>query len=193
MIIAAIDEVGRGPIAGPVVAAAVILDKEHIDKELYDALRDSKQLGKSKRALLARELLRCVPYGIGAVSSRLIDRMNILQATLLAMQRAWHRLPLKPQLTLIDGIHAPDLPCATRTIIKGDQKNKAIAAASIIAKVTRDRLMTKLSVRYPDYQWQRNAGYPTVAHRTALARGLSPHHRLSFRSCQMPDKLRDTG
>ncbi|MBC6444876.1 MAG: ribonuclease HII [Alphaproteobacteria bacterium GM202ARS2] len=183
MIIAAIDEVGRGPIAGPVVAVAVILTKKALPNELYDAIRDSKQLNSRTREQLAQELMRHVPYGIGAVSSRLIDRLNILQATLLAMQRAWHRLPLKPQLTLIDGTHAPELPCATRTIIKGDEKDKGIAAASIIAKVTRDRLMTRLSARYPAYQWQRNAGYPTVAHRAALAEGLSPHHRLSFRPC----------
>ena len=184
MIIAGFDEVGRGAIAGPVVAAAVIL-RHDTPAETLASIQDSKTLPPSTRRSLATILMHNMPYAVGAASTATIDASNILQATLLAMQRAWQHLPLKPDKALIDGIHTPPIPCQTIPIIKGDQKEKAIAAASIIAKVTRDAIMHRLHQRYPHYGWQNNVGYPTQEHRRALQMyHLSPHHRRTFASCQ---------
>lgn len=176
-ITAGIDEVGRGPLAGPVMAAAVVLLKP------MEGLADSKTLTPKRREMIAQTLKRSddALIGLGAASVGEIDKLNILGATMLAMQRALARLPILPDLALIDGNRAPVLPCRAITVVGGDRKVPAIAAASIIAKVTRDRLMMRLDRRYPGYGWSRNAGYPTTEHRRALQHlGINRHHRLSF-------------
>ncbi len=175
--VAGVDEAGRGPWAGPVVAAAVILAPERVP----DGLDDSKRLTARRRAALAAELFACARIGIGAASVAEIDRLNILQASLTAMRRAVAALGVVPDWALIDGTTAPELACPARAVVKGDRRSLSIAAASIIAKVTRDRLMARLAVRYPDYGWERNAGYGTRHHRETLDLvGISPHHRKSF-------------
>lgn len=176
-IIAGVDEVGRGPLAGPVLAAAVILVKP------LDGLADSKKLSPARRRELAGILTRDpgIAIGLGAASVAEIDHYNILQASLLAMTRAVQKLHIRPDLVLVDGNKAPDLAYPVKTIVGGDALIPAISAASIIAKVTRDRLMLQLDHRYPGYGWQRNAGYPTVEHRAALmSLGVTCHHRTSF-------------
>jgi ribonuclease HII len=176
-LVAGLDEVGRGPLAGPVVAAAVVLRRP------LSGLSDSKTLSAPTRLALCQALLRegAALVGIGAASVAEIDRLNILNASLLAMRRALLRLPSAPVLALVDGNRAPNLPCPARTVVGGDRLVPAISAASIIAKVTRDRLMQRLDRRYPGYGWHANAGYPTAAHRAALQTlGISIHHRRSF-------------
>ena len=176
--IAGIDEVGRGPLAGPVVAVAVVLP-DGFSTELLD---DSKQLSAARRAVV-NSLLRGtagVEIGVGAASVGEILRLNILQANFLAMRRAVARL-LPVDLALVDGNAAPGLDCPVRCIVGGDGSEPAISAASIIAKVLRDRLMARLALRYPGYGWERNAGYGTPAHLAALrALGPTPHHRAGF-------------
>ncbi len=172
-----VDEVGRGPLAGPVVAAAVILDAARIPS----GLDDSKKLKAARREVLFKELSASADIGIGAASAREIDHLNILGATMLAMRRAVLALPVPPAMALVDGNRAPDLPCPVETVVKGDGRSLSIAAASIIAKVTRDRAMHALHHRYPAYGWDSNAGYPTPAHLSALEQhGPCPHHRRSF-------------
>ena len=172
-----IDEAGRGPLAGPVVAAAVILDPT----TMPDGLDDSKRLAARRREQLAGILERVACVGIGLATVDEIDRLNILHATMLAMRRAAGALAVAPRTALIDGNRAPDLGCATRTVIKGDQRSLSIAAASIIAKVHRDRLMANLDAEFPVFGWAKNVGYPTPEHRAALARfGPCAHHRTSF-------------
>ncbi|MHA1108748.1 MAG: ribonuclease HII [Alphaproteobacteria bacterium] len=184
--VAGIDEAGRGPWAGPVIAAAVILNADRLPGGLLAAIDDSKRVAAAKRADIATALWTAVPtggarIGVGGASARQIDRDNVLAATLTAMARALAALGAPPALALVDGNRAPDLPCAVRTVIKGDSLSLSIAAASIIAKVTRDRIMTRLAIRYPAFAWERNAGYGTPAHKAALARhGPTPHHRFSF-------------
>lgn len=179
-IVAGVDEVGRGPLAGPVVAAAVILDPANLPREL-DGLDDSKALSAEARAHYLTVLRRVAIIGIGAASVDEIDRINILQASMLAMARAVGRLSRLPDVALIDGNRAPKLACRAVTLVKGDAISLSIAAASVVAKQTRDRAMVQLDARYPGYGWARNAGYPTAAHRAALdVIGLTCHHRRSF-------------
>jgi ribonuclease HII len=172
-----VDEAGRGPLAGPVVAAAVMLDARRVPA----GLADSKKLAPARREELARALAICAQIGVGAASVAEIDRLNILQATLLAMRRAVAALPHPPDHALVDGNRLPDLPCPASAIVRGDERIASIAAASIVAKVVRDRLMRLLARRYPVYRWENNKGYGTADHLAALARfGASRHHRLSF-------------
>jgi len=180
--VAGIDEAGRGPLAGPVIAAAVVLDMARLPRRIARRIDDSKQLPAAEREELF-ELVR--PYaaiGVGGASVTEIDTINILRATLVAMGRAVARLPVRPAIALVDGNRAPDLPCEVRMIIDGDALSLSIACASIVAKVTRDRLMTLLARQHPGYGWEHNAGYGTEEHRQALVHlGLTPHHRRSFR------------
>jgi ribonuclease HII len=178
-LIAGVDEVGRGPLAGPVLAAAVILPRP------LKGLADSKTLCAEERERLAVLVRAHGRIGIGAASVAEIDRINILRASLLAMRRAVLRLGCVPDLALIDGKHAPDLPCPVETIVDGDALVPAISAASIVAKVTRDRLMRRLAARYPGYGWETNVGYATTAHRAAIWQlGACCHHRRTFASVQ---------
>ncbi len=173
--IAGVDEVGRGPLAGPVVACAVVL------REIPGGLADSKTLTAPRREALAARIVRAGWVALGAASVREIDRLDILRASLLAMRRAVLRLPLRPARVLVDGRHAPELDLPVECIVRGDARVPAIAAASIVAKVLRDRLMAKLAARHPGYGFERHAGYPTAMHREALRRfGPCPHHRRSF-------------
>jgi len=174
---AGVDEAGRGPLAGPVVAAAVIL----IRKNDLPGLNDSKKVIPKIRERLFREIARQAVVGIGVVDEKQIDALNIYQATRLAMKRAVLALNRTPDLLLIDGNMKLDLPLAQRAIVKGDQKSASIAAASIIAKVFRDAWMLHLDKLYPEYRFKEHKGYPTPAHLTCLQReGPSPVHRQSF-------------
>ncbi len=177
LIIAGVDEVGRGPWAGPVVTAAVIPGK-NFD---CNGIQDSKKLSPQKREDLAERIRQQADVSIGSASVSEIDDLNILQATFLAMRRAVEGLSQSPGLVLVDGNKAPDLPCPVQTVIKGDQISASIAAASIVAKVERDRLMSKLAEDYAGYGWERNKGYGTREHRDGLeSHGITPHHRRSF-------------
>ena len=179
--VAGIDEAGRGPLAGPVVAAAVILEPEAVAAGLFRGLDDSKALSPVRREELFDALRRGARIGLGAASAREVDARNVLRATMRAMQRAVAALGVTPDLALVDGDRAPELPCPARPMIGGDGRALSIAAASVAAKVTRDRIMTALAARYPGFGWERNAGYGTAEHRRALRRlGATPHHRLSF-------------
>ena len=180
-IVCGIDEAGRGPLAGPVVAAAVVIDRAKLKRKLARAIDDSKVLTREVRVDLYGQIRACAAVGIGAASAAEIDRINILQATLLAMARALVALRLAPDLALVDGNVAPKLPCPVKTVVGGDGISLSIAAASIVAKVTRDLAMTRLAQRYPCFGWETNVGYSTEAHFRALDRlGLTPHHRRSF-------------
>ena len=180
--VAGIDEAGRGPWAGPVVAAAVVFDADGPPPRLSAMITDSKLLSAEQRATLQPAILACADATVGIASVAEIDSMNILQATLLVMRRAVARLAEVPDLALVDGNLAPRLPCPVRTVVSGDRKSLSIAAASIVAKVTRDRLMARLAADYPGYGWGRNAGYGTAEHQAGLARlGPCMHHRRSFR------------
>ena len=174
-----VDEVGRGPWAGPVVTAAVILDPAHLPK----GLNDSKKLSPSKREALFDEITKSAVTAIGIASVSEIDDINILQATFLAMRRAVSGLQTTPAFALIDGNKIPPgLPCDAQAIVNGDGRSLSIAAASIIAKVTRDEMMRNLATQYPGYGWETNMGYGTKAHQAGLARlGVTPHHRVSFK------------
>ena len=176
-----VDEAGRGPWAGPVVAGAAILDITTLPESLKSGLDDSKKLKSGKRAELFQALQDSAHLGVGIASVEEIDQMNILQATLTAMRRAVENLGVNPALVLVDGNRAPDLVCPVRTVIKGDGLSLSIAAASIVAKVTRDRIMADLAEIHPGYGWDRNAGYGTAEHQRALADlGVTDHHRRSF-------------
>lgn len=181
--IAGIDEVGRGPLAGPVVAAAVILPRdERLPDVLVNELNDSKKLSAKKRDRLFEVIMGCAEVGIGAASVREIDQINILQATYVAMRRAVERLDRVPDQALVDGNRDPGLPCTVETVVKGDSKSLSIAAASIVAKVVRDRAMARLAVRYPFFGWEGNAGYGVKKHMLGLDEvGPTPHHRRSFK------------
>jgi ribonuclease HII len=176
--VAGLDEVGRGPLAGPVVTAAVILDPE----KPITGLADSKALSEKKREALFDEIIeKAKAWSIGRAEVDEIDDINILQATMLAMQRAVAGLSLQPGHVLVDGNRCPKLPCTAEAIIKGDGKIPAISAASIVAKVTRDREMVLLDAEYPGYGLAGHKGYPTKAHMAALKDlGVTPIHRRSF-------------
>lgn len=180
-IIAGVDEAGRGPWAGPVVAAAVILSGQTPPRPL----RDSKKCSFNKRLVLYQWLIHdggAQAYAIRASSARVIDHHNIRQATLNAMTKCVMALSLQPHCVLIDGIDTLPLPYDNRAIIGGDDSEPAIAAASILAKVMRDHLMTRLAKRYPHYDWESNKGYGTSDHKEALQRhGATPHHRMAFK------------
>lgn len=183
--VAGVDEAGRGPLAGPVVAAAVVFLAPP-PEALAALIDDSKRLRPVQRdaafaAIRAAVRDGAAEIGIGAASAAEIGAINILRATHLAMARALARLPCPPDLALVDGNAPPPLPCAVRCVIGGDARSLSIAAASILAKVVRDRAMTRLDPRWPGYGFARHVGYPTAAHRAALARlGPSPHHRRGF-------------
>jgi ribonuclease HII len=175
--IAGLDEVGRGPLAGPVVAAAVVLDPDNIPA----GLADSKALTAARREALFPEILATSQVGIASISHAAIDTINIRQASLLAMCRALAALPCTPDMALVDGNDPPDLPCPVQTVVKGDAQIASIAAASIVAKVVRDRMMRRLGPLFPVYGFHTNVGYSTAGHLAALAkRGPSPFHRRSF-------------
>ena len=177
-LLAGVDEVGRGCLAGPVCAAAVILDPERP----IDGLADSKTLSPARRNLLARQIRdRALGFALGSASVEEIERLNILHASLLAMRRAVIGLSPVPQQVWVDGNRVPDLPMPARACIGGDQSVPSIAAASILAKVCRDRLMTWLAAECPGYDFARHKGYGTAAHLQALGRlGVSRHHRRGF-------------
>lgn len=174
-----IDEAGRGPWAGPVVAGAVILDPLNIP----EGLNDSKKLTAKRRDALFDAINETALVGIGIATVEEIDEINILQATFLAMRRAAEALSQRPSYALIDGNKVPpNLICEAQAIVKGDGRSLSIAAASIIAKVTRDRIMVTLAQQFPGYGWERNAGYGVKAHQEGLNRlGVTPHHRVSFK------------
>lgn len=181
-LVAGVDEVGRGPLAGPVVAAAVMFSSGMPDV-LAERLDDSKKLKPATRQQLYDILLQTpdILIGVGAASVTEIERHNILRASWIAMQRAVARLPRRPELVLVDGNAAPRFGCPAQCVVGGDAISLSISAASVVAKVVRDRLMTRLSRRWPTYGWERNAGYGTAIHRAALeVDGVSPHHRLAF-------------
>ncbi len=173
-----VDEAGRGPWSGPVVAAAVILDVGNIP----GGINDSKKLSPRRRDEIFNAIRQTSHVGVGIVDVGDIDRLNILQATFLAMRSAVASLEFSPAIALIDGTGKPGLACEMQTLIKGDQRSLSIAAASIIAKVTRDRIMADLALQFPHYGWERNKGYGTQAHRAGLAsHGVTIHHRRSFK------------
>ncbi len=181
-VVAGIDEAGRGPWAGPVVASAVILDAATLPASLRDGLDDSKRLKAARREDLLAALRGSARIGVGRAEVAEIDTLNILRATLLAMARAVAELGARPGLALVDGTHAPALACPVQCVVKGDTRSLSVAAASIVAKVTRDAIMAELARAHPGYGWERNAGYGTAEHKSALERlGVTPHHRRSFR------------
>lgn len=177
-VIAGVDEVGRGPLAGPVTAAAVILDPLNIP----DGMNDSKKLSAKKREGLFDQIMATAQVSIVHVSVEEIDEINILQASLIGMVRAVDGLGHCPDHVLIDGNKIPKgLTIPATAVVKGDAKSLSIAAASIVAKITRDRLMHELANQFPGYGWEKNAGYPTKIHQEALVKlGVTPHHRRSF-------------
>ena len=178
-LIAGVDEVGRGPLAGPVTAAAVILDPARVP----EGLADSKQLTEKRRNALYDEIFAVATVSIAHASVEEIDQINILRASHLAMERAVAGLALAPDHLLIDGNMIPrGLAVSAEAIVKGDARSLSIAAASIVAKVCRDRLMVDLAQQHPGYGWEKNAGYPSPAHKEALQNlGVTPHHRRSFK------------
>ena len=177
--IAGVDEAGRGPLAGPVVAAAVVLDLASVP----EGLKDSKLLTAKKRSALFEMILTCAEVGVGLASVAEIDEFNILRASHLAMNRAIAELDVAPDHVLIDGNLVPrDLTLSATAVVKGDSLSLSIAAASIVAKTRRDAIMWDLAQQYPGYGWERNQGYPTKCHKEALRNlGVTPHHRRSFK------------
>lgn len=180
--VAGIDEAGRGPWAGPVVAAAVVLDPERIPP----GIADSKALDEDAREAVYARIVAEAGWAVGIADVARIDRDNILQATLWAMAQAVRGLPVAPRLALVDGNRAPALACAARTIVRGDARCLSIAAASIVAKVTRDRIMRDLARSLPRYGFERHKGYGTPEHKRAIDRlGVSAQHRRSFKPIQL--------
>ena len=183
-VICGVDEAGRGPLAGPVYAAAVILPYG----EEMNGLNDSKKLTERQRNLLYEQIReRAVSFAVSSASEREIDELNILNAAMLAMRRAVASLSVQPELALVDGNRDPGLGVRTRTIVKGDARSASIAAASILAKVERDRFMLQMAKEYPVYQFERHKGYPTALHYELLKKyGPCPIHRRSFRLEKRP-------
>ena len=187
-MVAGVDEAGRGPWVGPVVAGCAVFLSRNVDERLLCELNDSKKLSKKKREMLYDLLLseaKCghMLIGIGEASAEEIDQINILQASFLAMKRALHQAcAQKPAMLLIDGNREPkDFACPVKAVIKGDAKSYSISAASILAKVYRDRLMEKMAKQYPGYGFEKNAGYGTKAHIEGLKKlGITPEHRKSY-------------
>lgn len=177
--VAGVDEVGRGPLAGPVMAAAVILDPTRIP----EGLNDSKKLTAKRREAIYEQIIEMAEVGFGEASVEEIDELNILRASHAAMVRAVKALPRRPDHLLIDGNMIPrDLDIQAESIVKGDAKSLSISAASIVAKIRRDRLMESLAQQFPGYGWETNMGYPSKTHREALKTlGITPHHRRSFK------------
>ena len=180
-VVAGIDEAGRGPLAGPVVAACIILNTNNHPL----GLNDSKKLSPKKRAEIFLQLKSAYQFGVGIVEHLAIDQINILNATKLAMKIAFddmcQKINNKPDVVIVDGNFIPNIDCRAKAIIKGDQKSLSIAAASIIAKETRDKIMFKLDIEYPQYDWKNNKGYPTKKHFAAIRKfGISKYHRQSF-------------
>lgn len=184
-VVAGLDEVGRGPIAGPVIAAAVVLPS---GQQPIKGLRDSKLLSAKQRERLAEEIRRAaLAWALGGASVREIDRLNIRRAAALAMRRAVERLPQPPDYILLDGNPLPELNREHEAVVGGDNLCQTVSAASVLAKCTRDRLMECLASRYPDFGWDHNKGYATQDHLSALARtGPSPHHRITFSPIAQP-------
>lgn len=179
-IVCGIDEVGRGPLAGPVVAACVIIPQDQRAFDFVSDIRDSKKLSFKKLEYLYDKITTHFSFAIAEVSVQEIDEINILQASLRAMALAQEKLG-QVDHALVDGNKLPKLPCPATAVVKGDAKSVSIAAAAIVAKVHRDRLMTRLAIEYTHYGWERNAGYPSPEHLSALSRyGITPHHRRSF-------------
>ena len=178
-IVAGVDEVGRGSLIGPVYAAAVIFKKNIKDKEIID----SKKIKKTKREIISKYIKKNSIWAIGSASLKEIENFNILNASLLAMKRAIEKLKIKPNLILIDGNKSPKIKnCLVKSVIKGDQKIKEISAASIIAKVSRDKLMNKMSKKFKKYKWDLNAGYGTKDHIKAIKKyGITEFHRKTFK------------
>jgi ribonuclease HII len=180
--IAGVDEAGRGPLAGPVVAAAVMLDRRNIP----DGIADSKILDVEARREVYQEIVASAQVGVGVAEVDRIDADNILNASLWAMAVAVSRLEAAPRLVLVDGNKPPAVPCATRCIVQGDARCLSIAAASIVAKVVRDAMMAEIGRAYPNYGFDRHKGYGTREHHAAIAKyGITPHHRRSFKPVQL--------
>ena len=178
-LVCGVDEVGRGALCGPVLAAAVILDRNNVPK----GIKDSKLLAPGKRRCLYSEIIgSAASVGVASVSAQEVDRVNILNASLLAMGQAVSNLGLEPDVALIDGNKVPDLDCLSRFVIGGDRLSISIAAASIVAKVERDGIMARLALQYPGYGWESNMGYGTARHIEEIrSAGITPEHRRSFR------------
>lgn len=180
-LVCGIDEVGRGPLVGPVVAACVYIPPEKQHLVFWNEVTDSKKLSQKKRSYLDKQIKENCKIGISQATTEEIDNINILQASLLAMQRAYEQMNIRCDTALIDGNKAPNLACTTQTIVKGDTISLSIAAASIIAKVYRDKLLISMSETYPHYGWERNSGYGTKEHLQALEKhGVTEHHRKTF-------------
>ena len=185
--IAGVDEAGRGPLAGPVVAAAVAFEREPLENggvEIFSGLTDSKALSEKRREIFFEQLQACgfARIGYAVAGPEVIDEINILQAVWKAMAEAVAQIQPVPDLALVDGLPVRGLPCRSKSIVKGDALSLSIAAASVNAKVTRDRLMKELGAQYPQYGFAQHKGYGTAGHLAALRRyGPSPHHRKTFR------------
>lgn len=177
-IICGVDEAGRGPLAGPVYAAAVVLEKG----QTIEGVNDSKKLSEKKRELLFDKIINeCKDYSIGTASEKEIDELNILQATFLAMKRAVDGLSVKPDCALVDGNQIPNLDCDVTTVVKGDAKSESIAAASILTKVSRDRYMLEMAEKYPQYGFEKHKGYGTKLHYEMIEKyGICDIHRKTF-------------
>ena len=177
-VICGIDEAGRGPLAGPVSCAAVILD----EADRFDWLTDSKKVSEARRETLYEDIIKkAKAYSVVLIDNETIDRINILEAAMLGMKRAAEQLEIKPNAALVDGNKAPETEMVCETVVKGDSKSASIAAASILAKVTRDRYMRELDEKYPEYGFAKHKGYPTKDHYKAIEEhGITEHHRRSF-------------